>query len=128
MKLHVTYCSKNKDRTRKDLPAIERYQSQRIEKVKALADEKSEKFAILSGKYGLIGPKKEIPFYDELLREKNIPELLTGVKSFLQTKNVEKVIYYTKKVENERRPYFKLIKIACDATGVEFEKVTIRDS
>lgn len=122
MKLHITYCSKNKDRTRKDLPAIERYQSERIDKVKTLAEEKNEAFAILSGKYGLIKAQEEIPFYDELLRERNIPQLITGVKNFLKSNNIEKVIYHTKKVENERKPYFKLVKNACEGLNIELEK------
>mgnify|MGYP006277323869 CR=1 FL=1 len=127
MTLHITYCSKEKDRTRKDLPAIQRYDSERIDRIKALAEEKEENFAILSGKYGLIGPEEEIPFYDELLRERNIPQLITGVKNFLEAKNVEKVLYHTRKVENERKPYFKLVKNACEGLDIELEKKIIED-
>ena len=127
MTLHITYCSKDKDRTRKDLPAIERYDSDRIDKIKALAEKRDENFAILSGKYGLIGPEEKIPFYDELLRERNIPQLITGVKNFLESHNVDKVIYHTRKVENERKPYFKLVKNACEGLNIELEKRIIED-
>ena len=127
MTLHITYCSKEKDRTRKDLPSIQRYDSERIDKIKAYADQRNEKFAILSGKYGLIEPEEEIPFYDELLREKDIPHLVTGMKNFLESRNIEKVVYHTKEVENERRPYFKLLKNACDTLDLEFEKKVIED-
>ena len=127
MTLHITYCSKEKDRTRKDLPAIERYDSDRIDKIKALAEKRDEDFAILSGKYGLIGPEEKIPFYDELLRERNIPQLITGVKNFLESHNVDKVIYHTRKVENERKPYFKLVKNACEGLNIELEKRIIED-
>lgn len=127
MTLHITYCSKEKDRTREDLQAIERYDSTRIDRIKALAEEKDQDFAILSGKYGLIGPKEEIPFYDELLRERNIPQLITGVKNFLESHNIDKVIYHTKKVENERKPYFKLVKNACEGLDIELEKRMIED-
>lgn len=127
MTLHMTYCSKDKDRTRKDLPAIERYDSDRIDKIKALAEKRDEDFAILSGKYGLIGPEEKIPFYDELLRERNIPQLITGVKNFLESHNVDKVIYHTRKVENERKPYFKLVKNACEGLNIELEKRIIED-
>jgi hypothetical protein len=127
MTLHITYCSKDKDRTRKDLPAIERYDSDRIDKIKALAEKRDEDFAILSGKYGLIGPEEKIPFYDELLRERNIPQLITGVKNFLESHNVDKVIYHTRKVENERKPYFKLVKNACEGLNIELEKRIIED-
>ncbi len=127
MTLHITYCSKDKDRTRKDLPAIERYDSDRIDKIKALAEKRDEDFAILSGKCGLIGPEEKIPFYDELLRERNIPQLITGVKNFLESHNVDKVIYHTRKVENERKPYFKLVKNACEGLNIELEKRIIED-
>ena len=127
MTLHITYCSKDKDRTRKDLPAIERYDSDRIDKIKALAEKRDEDFAILSGKYGLIGHEEKIPFYDELLRERNIPQLITGVKNFLESHNVDKVIYHTRKVENERKPYFKLVKNACEGLNIELEKRIIED-
>lgn len=127
MTLHITYCSKDKDRTRKDIPAVERYDSERIKDVKALADERDEDFVILSGKYGLIGPQEEIPFYDELMRERNIPQLITGVKNYLESRNIEQVTYHTKAVKNERKPYYKLIKNACDALDVELEKKIIED-
>lgn len=122
MKLHVTYCSKDKDRTRKNLPAIKRYNSNRINEINALAQKQDEKFAILSAKYGLIMPQEEIPFYDELMREQHIPQLITGVKNFIKTKNVEKVIYHTKEVEGQRIPYFKLMKNACETLEIDFEK------
>ncbi|MFP4038279.1 MAG: DUF6884 domain-containing protein [Candidatus Nanohaloarchaea archaeon] len=128
MMLHVTYCSREKDRTRKNLPAIERYDSERIERIKALAEERDEDFAILSGKYGLIKAQEEIPFYDELLRQKDIPELINEVKNFLQSENIEKVVYHTEEVEGERRPYYKLIKNACDTLNIEIEKKFIQDS
>lgn len=127
MTLHITYCSKEKDRTRKDLPAIQRYDSERIDKIKVYSDQRNEKFAILSGKYGLIEPEEKIPFYDELLREKDIPHLVTGVKNFLESRNIEKVVYHTKEVEGERRPYFKLLKNACDTLDIEFVKKVIED-
>lgn len=127
MTLHITYCSKDKDRTRKNLSAIQRYDSDRISRIKALTEQKDEDFAILSGKYGLIGPEEEIPFYDELLHEKDIPQLITGVKNFLQSRDVGKVVYHTKKVEGKRTPYYKLLKNACDTLEIELEKRKIED-
>lgn len=128
MVLHVAYCSKDKNRVRKDLPAIERHDSNRIDQVHNHARENGEEFALLSGKYELIGPSEEIPFYDELLREKNIPELITGVKNFLQTRSIEKVVYHTRKIEGEREQYYRLIKNACNTLGIEFEKKVIPKS
>lgn len=122
MTLHVTYCSKNKDRSRKNLPAIERYQSDRIDKISSRVKDKEGDFAILSGKYGLLKPDDEIPYYDQLLREKDVPSLMNEVVNFLKTRDINHVIYYTREVKGSRVPYFNLIKTSCTTLGIDFEK------
>ncbi|WP_153550472.1 DUF6884 domain-containing protein [Candidatus Nanohalobium constans] len=122
MRLHITYCSKDKKTGKGEIPAIERYDSSRIREVKELADRKEKDFAILSGKYGLIPSEKPIPEYDKLLRKEDIERLLPEVKKFLKMKKPEKVIYHTKKVEGKRKPYFELIKESCKVEETDFEK------
>ena len=128
MTLHITPGSRDKNRMRKNLEAIKKYDSERINQVKALADQRNEEFAILSGKYGFITPEEEIPFHDEMVREMNISEILTHVKNFLQSKEVDEVIYYSADFEGERIPYFKLVKTACDTLDINFEKRTTDQS
>lgn len=128
MTLHITPGSRDKNRMRKNLEAIKKYDSERITQVKALADQRNEEFAILSGKYGFITPGEEIPFHDEMVREMNISELLTNVKNFLQSKEVDEVIYYSGDFEGEMIPYFKLVKTACDTMDINFEKRTTAQS
>jgi len=128
MTLHITPGSRDKNRMRKNLEAIKKYDSDRITQVKALADQRNEEFAILSGKYGSITPEEEIPFHDEMVREMNISELLTHVKNFLQSRDVDEVIYYSADFECERIPYFKLVKTACDTLDINFEKRTTDQS
>ena len=124
MTLHITPGSRDKNRLRKNLEAIKKYDSERITQVKALTDQRNEEFAILSGKYGLIRPEEEIPFHDEMVREMNISELLTHVKNFLQSRDIDEVIYYSADFEGESIPYLKLVKTACDALDINFEKRT----
>lgn len=104
------------------MPAIERYQSYRIHETHSEASEEDKKFAILSGKYGIIEPDEEIPFYDELLREKDILNLLNEVENYLRGRGVRRVIYHTKKVENEGKQYYKLVKAACETLEIELDK------
>ena len=125
MTVHITPGSRDKNRARKNLEAIKRYDSERISKAQALATEKDEEFAILSGKYGIIGSEQEIPFHDEMVREMNISELLTHVKNFLQSKNIDEVIYYHADFQGERIPYLKLVKTACDTLDINFKNRTI---
>ena len=126
MTLHITPGSRDKNRARKNLEAIKRYDSERIDQVKTVADQRNEEFTILSGKYGVIRPEEKIPFHDEMVREMNISELLTHVKNFLQSKNVDEVIYYSADLEGERIPYLKLLKTACDTLDIDFEERKIK--
>lgn len=74
------------------------------------------------GNMGLIDPDENIPFYDELMRERDITRLITDVGNFLESNNVNKVIYHTREVKGQRIPYFKLIKNACETLEIELEK------
>ena len=110
MKLHATYCSKNKKKDDGKIPAIQRYKSERIKKIFQTAKKRDEKFAILSGKYGLLKPDEEIPYYDRLLEKQDVEKLVPEVRKFLRKEKISEVIYHTKKIEGQRKPYFRLIK------------------
>ena len=125
MKLHITYCSKNKREDEGKLPAIQRYNSERIKRIKQLADSKREDFAILSGKHGLITAKTQLTYYDKLLQKEDVKILLPKVRKFLRNKKPAKIIYHTKEVKNERKPYFNLIETASKQEEIKFEKKLI---
>jgi len=125
MILHLTYCSHNKSKKKEELPALDRYLSDRIQQVSEQAKEKEEQFAILSGKYGLLEPEEQIPYYDKLLKKQHLPEMIPEVEKQLQQRELKKVIYYTREVENERLPYYQLIKHACQNQGIKFQKKQI---
>ena len=125
MKLHITYCSKNKTSHSEKIEAVKRYNSTRINEIRKLAENEGDDFAILSGKYGLIPAEKPIPQYDKLLEKKDISKLLPETRNYLKAVDPQKVVYHTKKVEGVRKPYFQLIKDACIAEDIEFEKRVI---
>lgn len=121
MKLHATYCSKDKKKEDGKIPAVQRYSSDRIQKIFQTAKKKDEKFAILSGKYGLLKAGEKIPYYDKLLRKQDIEKLVPKVRKFLREEKISEVIYHTKKVEGQRVPYFQLIKKSCGKEDVNFQ-------
>lgn len=88
----------------------------------SLTREKEASFAILSGKYGLLRPEEEIPFYDKLLRPADVEQMVPKVEKQLKEIEPSCVIYFTRKVEGQRTAYFELIKTACDNSGINFEK------
>lgn len=125
MALYVTYCSKEKSEEPETLPAISRYSSSRIQQIFEKSDTEGHQFAILSGKYGLIRPDKEIPYYDKLLKQQDLEQMIPKVRKQLQELQASKVVYFTKEVENQRIPYFKLLKEACQKEDIELEKKII---
>ena len=56
VKAICTYCSKEKDKDPRILPAIERYRSKRIKLVSQKADTNKIQFVILSGRLALSDP------------------------------------------------------------------------
>jgi hypothetical protein len=124
MTLHITSPSREKDRQRKDLPALKRYSSETIRKIKQIAEDEGEDFFILSRKYGMIRSEEEIPFNDEQIREKTIPELITDLRDFLECRDIDRVIYYDHG-QSHNKPYFRLLKNACETLDIDFEKKTI---
>ncbi|MFB0943420.1 MAG: hypothetical protein QMB21_08330, partial [Patiriisocius sp.] len=72
MLAYATYCSALKNYSKKALPAIQLYDSERISKVFELATSQNAKFVILSGKYGLVEPHQQINYYDHLLNQTEV--------------------------------------------------------
>ncbi|MFB6208441.1 MAG: DUF6884 domain-containing protein [Candidatus Nanohaloarchaea archaeon] len=125
MVLHVTYCSKKKSREPGKLPAIERYNSERIEELHEQARQNKEDFAILSGEHGLVTPTEEVTYYDRLLREEDLEEMIPVVREDLQGREVSKVVYHTREIESERVPYFRLIRESCRREKIDFSYLII---
>jgi len=120
MVLHCTYCSSKKNTDSKLLPAIERYDSNRIRNRFEKAKSINVSFAILSGKFGLIHPQKKIPFYDYLLLDKHVKNHEELVSKQLHEMGITDLFYFTQSVKSEPNiiPYLDCIRLACATNGI----------
>ena len=84
MELFATYCSAEKDGAEGELPAIERYTSERIQGVAAAAKGAQAKFGILSGQFGLITGEHPLPYYDHLLQPEEVSTRAEGAVETLR--------------------------------------------
>lgn len=95
MKLVATYCAKTKTNTEEPTPAHERYLSKRITHARDSALSSCDKFAILSGRFGLIDGNEKIPYYDHLLKEDEIPSMVDRVAKILKSWGVSELTWYS---------------------------------
>lgn len=121
--LFCTYCCKEKRDDTGQLPAIDRYLSERIRYVYQLALESEAEFRILSGKYGLLRGSDEIPYYDHLLRVGEVEAMTTIVSSQLKNAGVKRLRCFSAPLalEPQVKPYIEVLTSACGAERIEFE-------
>jgi len=110
MKVIVTICSKEKDRTTKDIPAYRRYKSSRIKTVRSVAQAQSLPFFILSGKYGLIADNEVVPYYDHLLNESHVQGLALRVGEQGKLAGITSIEFYAKQRQGSWIPYYRVIE------------------
>lgn len=124
MKLVVTYCSGPKRRDSGGLPAVERYESERIRR---LAGEHGAFFFILSGEFALLAADEYIPWYDHLLQADEVQELAITVADQLLEYEPSEVEYHTADPEKypQVAPYHRVISTACRFAGVPLEIVIL---
>ena len=122
--LYVTYCSKKKDTKEGSIPAIERYDSDRIRWVFNLSDKDKVDFAILSGVLGLVTPNEKIPYYDHKMNEDDVERIAKLIKLFLNEEKYEKIVYFTENPHSEPvlKNYYKSLKRAIDKLNEEIEQ------
>jgi hypothetical protein len=105
------------------LPAIRRYASPRIRAVYRESKRKAAGFAILSGRFGLLGPHQRIPYYDHLLRAGEVPALVPQMGDYLKRKGCRTVHFYYERARSfpQLEPYLKAIRLACRTVGVRLK-------
>lgn len=115
--MYITYCSRKKNTTPGFIPAIQRYDSERISGLynKSLND--NVPFAILSGKYGLVTPEQPIPWYDHLLTLIDISIIKERIISFILNHNIRDITYFTPQTQSVVL-YREVLVQACNDTGV----------
>jgi len=128
MKYLITICSKEKSKSKKLLPAIKRYLSSRISYVHKLSLETDAPMLILSGKYGLIKPSQNIPYYDQRLKEDQVNDLVQLMeKQLIDNKATEVTFYGQCKNEYGWAPYWQAIEQACKILDIKFDNVIVEE-
>jgi len=112
--LYVTYCSGKKDPKEGSIPAIERYDSDRIRWVYNLSLKDKADFAILSGVLGLLYPDEKIPYYDHKMNEDDVERIAKLIRWFLREEKYEKIVYFTENSHAEPvlKYYYESLKKA----------------
>lgn len=120
-----TICCREKDRSDELLPAIRRYRSNRIDAVAGLAREAGRPLVILSGKYGLIDEDELIPYYDRLMGDEDLGEIIAANIAFLEKNKVEKVIFLCPDpaIDPHVQPYLRSIQASARGTGCKLETI-----
>jgi hypothetical protein len=122
----ITYCSKNKDRSPTLLPALKRYRSIRIKRVKEAADLRDAAFYILSGEFGLLKAFDPIPYYDHLLQGHEVAQLSKRVARQLGQQQIGSVRFFVSPTRGSQvAAYGETIRRACKKTGIEFKVVML---
>ena len=127
MLAYLTYCSAQKNYSKKAVPAIELYVSDRISKVFELAKSQNAKFVILSGKYGLVETHQQINYYDHLLNQTEIETHANVIASQIAAKCITKIVFFTKPVELEPNllPYIACIESACKKSKTQLKVLVL---
>ena len=116
MLVYLTYCSAQKNFSKKALPAIQLYDSERISKVFELAKSQNANFVILSGKYGLVEAHQQINYYDHLLNQTEVESHAGVMASQIATKDISEIVFFSNSVQTDPNllPYLRSIKRACE--------------
>ncbi len=115
-----TICSKEKNLSSELLPAIHRYENERIKFVFKKSLDKKIPFFILSGKYGLLNPYTEIPYYDQRLLMEDIDNILKLVNSQVIEFGINEMTFWA----NDREkfgwePYYQVIERTCKKNQID---------
>lgn len=115
MTIICTYCCANKDDSVELLPAINRYKSQRIDKIKKAAHLLELQFYILSGELGIIHEHEAIPFYDHPLIDSEVDDHSKVVCKQLMENTISTVLFFTNNPDKDLslKPYLDCMHIAC---------------
>ena len=123
MELFATYCSAEKDGAEGELPAIERYTSERIQGVAAAAKGAQAKFGIMSGQSGLITGEHPLPYYDHLLQPEEVSTRAEGAVETLRAWGITRIRWFSVAFEMDPNVgrYRDVMTQAATACGIEIE-------
>ena len=125
--LYVTYCSKDKRHDKGNIPAIDRYISDRIIRVRDTAASANCCFMILSGSYGFLYPQQEIPYYDHLLVDQEVNDMFDLVlRQFAEYFEKNKILpssikYYEVQEDPFVSSYRKVVELISQHHNISLE-------
>ncbi len=124
MEYFCTTCCREKQREPELLPALERYLDPRIAAVHARSLGAGKPFVILSGKFGLVGPRKVIPYYDQALGMADVEKMQVVVARQLRELNCTGLRFFgLPRTTFGWEPYFQVIEGGCHQAGVDLQIV-----
>lgn len=122
MDVYCTYCSAHKDRASGLMPALQRYKSDRIQRIVGLARTDRVLFLILSGEYGLLDSLDLIPWHNHLLRPAEVDTLAQTVAAQLEARGVTSMRYFTRPLSEPKLvPYADVAHKASRLAHVELQ-------
>ena len=125
-----TTCSERKRRTPETpIPAAQRYSSRRIRHVLAVAQRRRLPVLILSGRYGLLSPRRRIPWYDRPLAAEDVPALANKLERQLRRLRLDALELWARPASTPGwQPYHDALRVACAVTGVRLTKVLLDET
>ena len=117
-KVVCTICSRDKAKNKEPLPARDRYIGSHIKSVADIAKRKGAPLFFLSGVYGFISEKEQIPYYDHLLGAEEIESLVENkLRPQLLRYKVKEVQFYFKN-KPAWKPYLAAIQHTAMGLGI----------
>ncbi|MBL4653509.1 MAG: hypothetical protein JKY53_11725 [Flavobacteriales bacterium] len=123
MQIYCTTCSKDKSTHEGRVAAIQRYQDELITSIYHKSQQDKKGFRILSGKYGLLSPTDEIPWYDQILLLHEVNNMIDLATVQLQHADITSVALFVKdpKENPEWQNYITTMVGACSVLNIELE-------
>ena len=117
----ITTCCKEKDDAPNGMPAIHRYQSERISQVYTESQRLGLPMRILSGKFGLLHPLDPIPWYDHPLQMAEVTALAPRLAESLSAEGATGVYFVARPPGTPGwAPYHAALKRACQLLEIPF--------
>jgi hypothetical protein len=118
----ITICSKEKNNTPGEIPAVERYLSSRIASVYERSRREGVPMLIFSGRYGLIDPQTPIPYYDHLLQAEEVEGFVAPTAEVLSAQGVTAVTFVARPREEAGwENYYRVIERACAQADISLK-------
>jgi hypothetical protein len=127
MEVFCTYCSKPKDESEEEMPAVYRYKSKRIKAVYESSKILALPFYILSGEFGLISGLEPIPFYDHLLIAEEVISLSKKIEKQIVEADINKIVFFINSYYKDANifTYISTLYLACEMTSTDLLVINI---